>query len=243
MDYFKDYINSELKLHYNNFFEIINKENYLVSGSTALYFYLKQEGIEPEFKPNDLNIFTNSSIEELRTFLEYYDYKNKEIEYHPDEYNQIFFLSDYKSSQYHCNKVYTFMNDENKKIRIISLNYNLREYDYIEYEYKKRMAERVYQHNNYYEFVDNKLLEFILNSFDFSNCISWLDTKNNVFKTYNEYLTKKEIMYLKNLNKVDRYIERMQKYISRGFQRYEYNLINSDIRLYEDIYNLIIRYI
>lgn len=56
MQNFKDYINNNLKLDYNYFFEIINKHNYLLCGSAIIYFYLKQENIEPGFEPNDLII-------------------------------------------------------------------------------------------------------------------------------------------------------------------------------------------
>ena len=44
-------------LPFHDFQELLKRINGLVTGSAALAMYLKQEGIDPGFVPNDIDIF------------------------------------------------------------------------------------------------------------------------------------------------------------------------------------------
>ena len=49
--------------NFDGLLDIINgksfKNNIIISGSTALYFYMKSIGMEPKFSPGDIDIYCN----------------------------------------------------------------------------------------------------------------------------------------------------------------------------------------
>ncbi|NDB85682.1 MAG: hypothetical protein EB127_23720, partial [Alphaproteobacteria bacterium] len=48
-------------LPFEGFRTLVTQQNALVAGSTALALYLKQEGIDPGFEPNDLDIWVEET--------------------------------------------------------------------------------------------------------------------------------------------------------------------------------------
>jgi hypothetical protein len=59
MQSFQEYVHNEFKINFEDFQEILKKYKILLSGSTALYFYMIQEGMKPSFIPNDLDLYYN----------------------------------------------------------------------------------------------------------------------------------------------------------------------------------------
>ena len=180
--------------------------NGLVAGSSALAEYLKQEGIDPGFQPNDLDIFIEGfielardrngweivgkhmirSLDKMKNFLAKYGFTEN------DKFGTIDApTKGYYSSLAKIQKVTSFTNKDGKEIQVIVID-------------------------------SPKLLAHITQDFDLSCCISWWDAHNNTFKTMNPETTKRKEMYIVKEVETEEQIEktklRLQKYAARGFK-------------------------
>jgi hypothetical protein len=184
----------------------INSLNGLVAGSSALAEYLKQEGIDPGYKPNDIDVFVPGRLEYVRDsrghivaaqyvikslktmkdFLASYGFTEN------DKFGSIDEPNDgYYSSLKKIQKVTSFTNKDGKEIQVIVIDsYNL--------------------------------IEHISKDFDLSACISWWDAPSNTFKTMDPVTTKRKEMYFVRVADTDEVHEknkmRAEKYVSRGFK-------------------------
>jgi hypothetical protein len=178
----------------------------IVAGSAALSAYLTQEGIDPGFQPNDIDIFVPGVLEHVRDarghtmagqyiikslktmkdFLESYGFTESNKFNNTDS-------DKYYSTISKIQKVTSFTNKNNKEIQVIVINtYNL--------------------------------IEHISKDFDLSACISWYDVRNNCFKTMDPHTTKqKEMYFVSDTDNLayEKSKSRIQKYIARGFKLIE----------------------
>jgi hypothetical protein len=179
-----------------------------VTGSSALAAYLKQEGIEPGFKPNDLDIFVPGHLQhaidsrghpvagqfEIRTlklmknFLVQYGFtENDKFNSNVDQGDDDTYYSTIKRIQ----KVTSFTNKDNMEIQVIVIDT--------------------------YDIVNHITAEF-----DISACVSWYDSNDNRFMTLNPYTTKRKEMYYLHSEtdekRLAKTLVRAVKYGDRGFK-------------------------
>ncbi len=106
-------------LPFHDFQKLLKRINGVVTGSAALAMYLKQEGIDSGFVPNDIDIFVqergDSVCSELTQFLQKHEFKKSDKfdeeggrSYYP-ELNDILTVDSYT-------------NEAGKEIQIICLN-------------------------------------------------------------------------------------------------------------------------
>ncbi len=180
----------------------------VVAGSSALAAYLKQEGIEPGYEPNDIDIFVPGgmqqardergrpvagqyvikSLQTMKNFLAPYGFTEN------DKFGPIdgpIEPNTYSESLNMIQKVTSFTNPAGKEIQVIVINsYNL--------------------------------IDHISKDFDISACISWYDVSSNTFKTFDPDSTKRKEMYFMRVSENDEIHEknkmRVQKYAMRGFK-------------------------
>lgn len=195
---------SSYDINFSEFRIALHQIGGIVAGSAALSAYLNQEGIEPGFKPNDLDIFIPGikqnviddmgniipnqyyikSLDAMAKFLAPYGYiKNNKFNTVDNEpyYNTIQGIQN----------VTSFTNKKNKEIQLIIINsYNL--------------------------------IDHIFKDFDLSVCVSWYCNITNSFKTLNPKLTKRKEMYSLCLETDEKLIAkavlRVEKYKARGFK-------------------------
>ncbi len=187
----------------------INSLNGLVAGSSALAEYLKQEGIDPGYKPNDIDVFVPGRLEYVRDSRGHIvaaQYVIKSLKTMKDflvpygfaennKFGSIDKPNDgYYSSLEKIQKVTSFTNKDGKEIQVIVIDsYNL--------------------------------IEHISKDFDLSACISWWDAPSNTFKTMDPDTTKRKEMYLMRVPDTDelhaKNKARAEKYIARGFKLIE----------------------
>ena len=172
-------------LNKNTFLELLQKETILLSGSSALACYLKQEGIEPGFEPNDLDVWISSTDREMEeklvTFLQDSGYRMTHCHVENDQYVE------------RLNGIQQVMTLEldSKKIQVIRLS------------------------------SPRSLVNYVVNHFDFSVCMTWWNFEIMQFETVYSALTLQKKMFVRRsfLSQIHsaRLKERLQKYISRGF--------------------------
>lgn len=192
-------------INFISFQQIIKHQFGLVAGSSALAEYLKQEGIEPGFKPNDIDIFIPGykdvvrnergyripgryeikSFNTMKDFLAVYGFTENGKFGTIDEPNDSYY-----SSLKKIQKVTSFTNKDGKEIQIIVID-------------------------------TPNLIDHISKEFDISACISWWVATSNTFKTMDPDATKRKEMYF--VRKTGTEIEektkiRAEKYITRGFK-------------------------
>ncbi len=196
-------------IDFESFHKTMKSLDGIVAGSSALAAYLKQEGIDPGFVPNDLDIFIEGwielardrngweivgknmirSLDKMRNFLAPYGFTE----------NDKFGTLDAPTEGYYASlkkilKVTSFTNKDNKEIQVIVIG-------------------------------SPKLLAHITQDFDLSACISWWDAFTNVFRTLDPVATKRKEMYFVRENEASEIEEktkkRVEKYIARGFKLIE----------------------
>lgn len=191
---------------FEDFSKIMNDTNALIAGSSALALYLQQEGIDPGFKPNDIDIWIayedqcncrscqkgNKNPEliftQLSSFLEEFGFKDSK------KFSSLSALDSeqylYSASLSNIQKVTAFKNSDGQEIQIIQAR-------------------------------TQQLLNYIKCKFDLSCCVTWWDSKENIFKTHNPVKTKAKMMYNMNDKTLgelsDKEIPRYEKYKARGF--------------------------
>jgi hypothetical protein len=192
---------------FEDFSKIINETGALIAGSSALALYLQQEGIDPGYKPNDIDIWIayeepctcqscqkgNKNPEltftQLSSFLEEFGFKDcKKFSKDLLELDSKQYL--YSESLSGIKTVTAFKNADGQEIQIIQAR-------------------------------TSNLLDYIKYQFDLSCCVTWWDSKENTFKTHNPIKTKAKMMYNMK-DKVhselsDKELPRCEKYKSRGF--------------------------
>jgi hypothetical protein len=202
-----DSIITSYGIAFPGFRQLLRDLDGVVAGSAALAGYLKQEGIEYNYQPNDLDIFIPDiiqqdvdergytiddkchieSLDTMKEFLASYGYIEN------DKFDKTIthpWLSPDYGNINNILKVTSFNNRNNKEIQVIIIN-------------------------------TNNIMQYINTDFDLSICISWWDSNKNCFKTMNPDTTKrKEMYFVKNINISDMNENdrmRFEKYISRGF--------------------------
>ena len=193
-------------INFQAFQTAIKSVNGIVAGSSALAEYLKQEGIDPGFQPNDLDIFIPcfkkpmfdargyritgkyeiKSLNRMKEFLAVYGFNENNKFGTLDEPTQ-----GYYQSLKRIEKVTSFYNADKKEIQVIVI-------------------------------VKQNLIDYISKDFDLSACISWWDDSTNTFKTLNPDTTKRKEMYLMRIADTDelhaKNKARAEKYQARGFK-------------------------
>jgi len=182
-------------LPFEGFRTLVTEQNALIAGSSALALYLQQEGIDPGFEPDDLDIWieethdtwyasgrvhqlANSTICTLFLVKHGYDLTTK-FDSTVNEH--------YYSTMTHIKHIFHFVNPHGKKVQLICVR-------------------------------DSNLVQYIHDHFDITACISWWNAVNNVFHTVCEGLTcKKEFEILQDCVKEERTLARVEKYKARGF--------------------------
>jgi hypothetical protein len=181
----------------------------IVAGSSALAAYLKQEGIEPGYEPNDIDIFIPGrmqhvrdergrpvagqfvikSLKTMKDFLAHYGFTENDKFGTTEAPNDTYYRSLTK-----IEKVTSFTNTAGKEVQVIVID-----------------AYSIIQH--------------IQMDFDLSVCISWYDVSTNTFKTFDPDATKRKEMYFVRLGDGDKVHDknkaRAEKYISRGYKLIE----------------------
>jgi hypothetical protein len=192
---------------FKEFSKIINDTNALIAGSSALALYLQQEGIDPGFKPNDIDIWLayeepctcrscqkgNKNPElkmtQLVSFLEEFGFKDcKKFSKDLPELDSEQYL--YSASLTGIKTVTAFKNADGQEIQIIQAR-------------------------------TTNLLDYIKCKFDLSCCVTWWNSLKNVFETHNPVKTKAKKMYNMNDKTLaelsDKEFPRYEKYKARGF--------------------------
>lgn len=186
---------SSYGISFSEFQRTLRALNGTVAGSAALAAYLKQEGIDPGFEPNDLDIFipgdaawprTNrsNSYNTMSTFLASYGY------YRNDKFGVID-NNGYYGSINRIQKVTSFTNTDGKEIQVIVID-------------------------------TRKIIDYINYNFDLSGCMTWYCTVTDCFKTRDPELTRRKQIYITHINPTEKEraktAVRVEKYISRGFK-------------------------
>ena len=182
-------------LPFEPFRTLVTETNALVSGSTALALYLKQEDIDPGFEPDDLDIwveethdtwhasghvnqFANSTTFTLFLVKHGYDLTTK----FDSTINEHYYRT-----MAHIKHIFHFINRHGKKVQLICVR-------------------------------DAHLVQYIQYHFDITACISWWNSIDNVFRNAFPGLTqKKEFQILRGFEKDERTLKRVEKYKARGF--------------------------
>jgi len=191
MTYSMDELITSYGLPFHDFQELLKRINGVVTGSAALAAYLKQEGVDPGFVPNDIDIFIqergiSSVCNMLVRFLRKYGFRKS------DEFDEeICGVSrSYYSEMNSIVSVDSYTNEAGKEIQVISL---------------RPMVPRIE--------------DYICTQFDLSICATWWDSER--FHTLNPSLTKRKLMYHIDkplVLLVDIKVDvRIEKYLLRGF--------------------------
>jgi hypothetical protein len=177
-------------LPFHDFQKLLKRIDGVVTGSAALAMYLKQEGIDSGFVPNDIDIFIqergeSSVCSELTQFLRKYGFK-KSDKFDVEEGGRSYYpeLNDILT-------VDSYTNEAGKEIQIICL--------------VDTMAERIE--------------DYICTQFDLSICATWWDSERfhtlnpSLTKRKMMYRIDKPLVLLID-SKLD---TRIEKYLLRGF--------------------------
>ena len=189
-------------LPFHDFQELLKQTGGVVAGSSALALYLKQEGIDAEWAPNDMDIFVRrpcpcDQCNPFVQFIKKYGFKNT------GKFDCITIAAEnaraYYSSMGDISNVASYMNDDGKEVQVISLR------------------------------SDSKLKDYITDHFDLSICATWWDADG--FHTVDSESTKRKIMYRMNKPSDLDYLEtkiqsRIEKYLLRGF-RFDMEVISA----------------
>jgi hypothetical protein len=182
-------------LPFEEFRTFVTEHNALIAGSAALALYLKQEGIDPGFEPDDLDIWVeethdtwftsgrvnqlaNSTIFTLFLVKHGYDLTTK----FDSTINEHYY-----NTMTNIKHIFHFINRRGKKVQVICVR-------------------------------DANLVQYIQNHFDLTACMSWWNSIDNVFHTsYPGFTCRKELHVLQGFVKEERTLKRVEKYKARGF--------------------------
>ena len=181
-------------LPFHDFQELLKKTGAVIAGSSALALYLEQEGIDPGFVPNDMDIFVRrpcpcDQCNPLVQFIKKYGFKNT------GKFDCNVIVAEnaraYYSSMGDISNVASYMNGDGKEVQVISLR------------------------------SDGDIKDYITDHFDLSMCATWWN--GDGFHTIDSDFTKRKIMYRmtkpSDLDYVETKIQsRIEKYLLRGFR-------------------------
>jgi hypothetical protein len=207
-------------ISFPEFKEAMTRTNSIIAGSSALYAYLTEKGINPGYEPNDIDIWVEDRV---YTILNQggYNYRsnvslilqtvlNCGFSVHKMR-NLNWISADHDPNDVYIpelagiKKIYYLKNKDGKEIQIIE-------------------TER------------GNLAEYIAKRFDFSICATWWNAVENKLHTLHPAFTEKKRMFLLRpaevMNK-DKYEKRYVKYEGRGFtltEQYPPHLYSPDDR-------------
>jgi hypothetical protein len=182
-------------LPFEGFRTLVTEHNALVAGSAALALYLKQEGIDPGFEPDDLDIWVeethdtwyasgrvnqlaNSTLFTLFLVKHGYDLTTK-FDSTVNEH--------YYSTMTHIKYIFHFINRNGKKVQLICVR-------------------------------DANLVQYIQTHFDITACISWWNSIDNIFRhSFPGITCKKQLQIIQGFADEALTLKRIQKYKARGF--------------------------
>lgn len=175
---------------FREFRNVILETDSLVTGSYALAAYLKQEGINVNYEPSDIDIFISANCEkkyiQLLTFIRSLGFENNNK--HDDYTVHTDYYDSYCLSIESIDNVVSFSNNNGKIIQIIVVK-------------------------------SDNIKEYIKTNFDLSICITWWDPESNTFQTMMPKITKKCEMCIMRYNiPFSKLSERVEKYKNRGFK-------------------------
>ena len=181
-------------LPFHDFQELLRNTRAVIAGSSALTLYLKQEGIDAGFVPNDLDLFIRpecpcDKCNPLVQFVRKHGFEKTDKFDHALENARAYY-----SSMGGIKNVVSYMNGDGKEVQIISLE------------------------------PEGDIKDYITGHFDLSICATWWDgdkfhtvdpelTKRKIMYRLNEPVIKSDISYAES--KVE---GRIEKYILRGFR-------------------------
>jgi hypothetical protein len=182
-------------LPFEEFRTLVTDNNALVAGSAALALYLQQEGIDPGFEPNDLDIWVEDTHDTW--------YASGRVNQLANSTKCTLFLvkhgydlttkfdstinEHYYSTMTNIKHIFHFINRHGKKVQLICVR-------------------------------DANLVQYIHTHFDITACMTWWNSIDNIFHTIYQGLTcRKEFEILKDCMKEERTLARVEKYKARGF--------------------------
>jgi len=184
-------------LPYTEFHEILSSTNCLVAGSAALSMYLQQEGIDPGFYPNDIDIWVEDTRQLVASSGAYQQFGNRYIFINFLIKNGFNVTCKYEPKRedyeplHKITEILSFMNREGKEIQIVLL-------------------------------TETDLIRYVRENFDLSICMSWWNAWEERFENlWPEETLRKEMMFTPVAEKTERESERVQKYEERGFRLVE----------------------
>lgn len=182
-------------LPFDGFRNLLIQTGSTVAGSAALALYLKQEGVDPGFEPNDMDIWayethdtwhSNGRVDQLANSTKFTIFLVK----HGYNLSTKFDNSineNYYATLSNVKHIFSFINENGKEIQVILLR-------------------------------EQNMVQYIQNHFDLSACITWWSPPQNKFYTsYPEQTLKKEIYILPSFANEERTLARVEKYKARGF--------------------------
>ena len=186
-------------LPFEVFHMLMTESNALVAGSAALALYLKQEGVDPGFEPNDLDIwventhdtwFSSGRVNQLANDWKFSLFLVKHGYDLTTKFDSTV-NSHYYSTMPNIRHIFHFINRNGKKIQVISV-------------------------------TETNLFMYIQNHFDLTACMTWWSVVENVFRTaFPELTCKKELQIISGFQNEPRTLQRVEKYIARGFTVHE----------------------
>jgi len=175
------------------FREIVDTTNSLVAGSAALALYLQQCGVDPGFVPGDMDIWTEDTPELLSRSGAH---QNSNLQLFTDLFLRHHYYVVSKSGP---------VSESYEPLHSIT-----RIYEFINRDGKKIQLILL---------REKDLHRYIRREFDLSICMSWWDSRNNIFETmYYTDTLKRNMWSNPNTLLSDRELARIQKYKDRGFR-------------------------
>ena len=174
------------------FREIVDTTNSLVAGSAALVLYLQQCGVDPGFVPGDMDIWAEDTPELLSSG-------------NHQSSNQNLFTNFFIRHNY-----YTIVKSGPMSESYEPLHSITKIYEFINRDGKKIQLILLREKN---------IHAYIRRHFDLSICISWWNSRENLFDTMFPLCTIKKDMFVHpDTLSTERELARIQKYKDRGFR-------------------------
>ena len=182
-------------IDFPSFHSLMLNSNAIVAGSSALALYMKQHGKNPEYVPNDMDIWVQETHSIVKIGEHYVQYTNERL------FTNFLISQNYELTQVsntelysipHIQRILHFQNDTNHIVQIILVR-------------------------------DPNLLAYIVDYFDLSICITWWNAQLNTFESKYPPLTLENIMFYNCFPSDDcsRFYKRIEKYKGRGFTMIE----------------------
>lgn len=183
-------------LPFEEFRSLLQNSPYLVAGSSALANYLAQEGQDPGFSPNDMDIWIEGPIG-----VSHASYRSYFL--HPPTADMTQFL---------LRSGYQIQEDGESKMDEPyhhSLNHIQRVF-YFQHPQRQTHIQLILVRSQ-------NLLHYVYQHFDLNICMSWYNAEKNIFETtFPEDVLDRQIVVMRGEDK-PRTQDRIRKYIERGF--------------------------